>query len=144
MRPPGEGSTLAERLVWVREKVVRKGVREFSRALKGYEGMDKLTHTRVLKYEEGRVPSGDYLQAVVRLSGVDADWLLVGRGAPTKLPATDSQRAFDDIAGIVDRYRATVPDEGAERMKPGEASASLPPPEKGSPEQEVRRAGGDA
>lgn len=129
MEPPGENSTFAERLKWVRDYKLREGTREFARGLQGYTGLEKVTHKRVTDYEGGRVPSSDYLGAVARYSGVNPRWLLLGEGSPDA-PAEpgEAERALVEMFELVDRYReSTAPDAGSQRIQPGEAGSSLPP-----------------
>lgn len=106
MEPPGAESSFAERLKWLREHKLRVSARDFARGLQSYEGLEKVTHKRVGDYESGRVPSADYLAAAAREAGIDPAWLLTGQGRPDRKPADVSQRAFEEIAEVVDRYRA--------------------------------------
>lgn len=77
---------------------------------------------------------------------VSAEWLLTGEGERVRTPPTAAQMALAEIAKVVERARDTSePDEGAERLAPGEATANLPPPAEQGPqaEENKRRAGGD-
>lgn len=108
MEPPGEGSTFADRLKWVRDKKLREGPREFARGLRNYAGMGRVSHKRVGDYEGGRVPTSDYLGAVARYSGVNPRWLLLGLGKPdTPAVPGEAERALSELFELVDRYRTT-------------------------------------
>lgn len=78
--------------------------------------------------------SVDVVYAIVRKTGIDADWLVMGKPEgggvlPVGREEVGELRAMlSDALALVDRLEAaTRPDEDAERIAPGESSASLPP-----------------
>lgn len=110
--------SLAARLKWVREKVLGVKLREMADRLTASGAA--VTHVTVGRYEsdgpEGRVPGADYVEAVARLGGVDAGWLLTGAGTPDGEP--DEVDDFVEYAlGIVRRVTGATPNATEEEVR---------------------------
>lgn len=100
--------TLGKRLKFAREQKMRAGLREMERSLK--EGGLEANHVSIARYErDQRVPPADYVQAVARMAGLSAGWVLAGEGTPDRATPDAKEAAFNMIAAAVDAARAPTP-----------------------------------
>jgi transcriptional regulator with XRE-family HTH domain len=101
-----EPTTLAGRLLSLRENDLRISQDVLAERLRAAGLRKGATGPSVLRYELGkREPPAEYVRVVAEVAGVDPGWLLTGEGDKHRKPADVSQRAFEEIAAVVDRYR---------------------------------------
>jgi PAS domain S-box-containing protein len=95
--------SISDRLRSVRERT-GLSVRGFATALEKDAGYG-VSHSSVSEYEGGRTVPANYIAAVLRAFQINPTWLLTGEGLEAMVPPEIEQRAFEEIATVVDRYR---------------------------------------
>ncbi|MGQ0704381.1 MAG: helix-turn-helix domain-containing protein, partial [Gemmatimonadales bacterium] len=85
--------TIGKRLRWAIREVFRGSIRQFQRGMdeRGIAGSSPPAVNRYLK--DLTEPSIKWLREAAGLLGVSEDWLILGKGQPTKLMEADAAAA---------------------------------------------------
>ena len=96
-------STIHDRIREVRSRT-GLSVRGFA-ALLTEEGGYPVSHSSVAEYEGDRTIPAEYLSTVAQVFRVSPSWLLSGDGPYAKVKRGATEKAFQEIAEVVDRVR---------------------------------------